>query len=115
MSPALLLQGDRAEVIVGGAGGPRIISATLQTIINIVDFGMPAGEAIKAPRVHHQWLPDRLDVEGDIPNETKTSLERRGHALRERSVIGVVQAIVARPGQRAGAADPRKEERARSE
>jgi gamma-glutamyltranspeptidase/glutathione hydrolase len=115
MSPAILLKGGRAEVIAGGAGGPRIISATLQAILNVVDFGMTAREAVNAPRVHHQWLPDRLDVESGIAAETKTSLERRGHALRERTVIGVVQAVVAGRNGNAGAADPRKEERAKSE
>jgi gamma-glutamyltranspeptidase/glutathione hydrolase len=115
MSPTIILQGDRPELIVGGAGGPRIISATLQTILNVLDFHMPVKEAVRAPRVHHQWLPDQLDLEGEIPVETKKSLERRGHALRERTVLGVVQAILFHRSQPAGAADPRKEERARSE
>jgi gamma-glutamyltranspeptidase/glutathione hydrolase len=115
MSPTIILQGGRPEMIVGGAGGPRIISSTLQTILNVVDFHMSVKDAVKAPRVHHQWIPDQLDVEGEIPSEIKRSLERRGHALRERTVLGVVQAIVIERSQPAGAADPRKEERARSE
>jgi gamma-glutamyltranspeptidase/glutathione hydrolase len=115
MSPTIILQGGRPEVIVGGAGGPRIISSTLQTILNVVDFHMPVKEAVKAPRVHHQWIPDQLDVEGEVSSETKKSLERRGHAVRERTVLGVVQAIVVERSQAGGAADPRKEERARSE
>jgi gamma-glutamyltranspeptidase/glutathione hydrolase len=115
MSPTIILQGDRPELIVGGAGGPRIISATLQTILNVLDFHMPVKEAVRAPRVHHQWLPDQLDLEGEIAVETKKSLERRGHALRQRTVLGVVQAIVFHRSQPTGAADPRKEERARSE
>ena len=53
---------------------------------------------MEASRVHHQWLPDQLNVENDIPNETKKSLERRGHVLRERGVLGVVQAITAHDG-----------------
>jgi gamma-glutamyltranspeptidase/glutathione hydrolase len=76
---------------------------------------MPVKEAVKAPRVHHQWIPDQLDVEGEVSSETKKSLERRGHAVRERTVLGVVQAIVVERSQAGGAADPRKEERARSE
>ena len=115
MSPTIILQGDRAELVVGGAGGPRIISATLQTILNVLDYRMPVRRAVEASRVHHQWLPDQLNVENDIPNETKKSLERRGHVLRERGVLGVVQAITAHRGSVTGAADPRKEERARSE
>ena len=115
MSPTIIMQGDRPELVVGGAGGPRIISATLQTILNVLDYRMPVAKAVEAARVHHQWLPDQLNVESDIPGETKRSLERRGHMLRDRGVIGVVQAITAQRGIVSGAADPRKEERARTE
>jgi len=115
MSPTIILRGDRPELIVGAAGGPRIISATLQTILNVIDYRMPVNKAVNAPRIHHQWLPERLDVENDLAQETRNSLERRGHGIRESRAIGVVQAIVA--GRRAvsGAVDPRKVERARSE
>jgi gamma-glutamyltranspeptidase/glutathione hydrolase len=115
MSPTIILQGERPEVVVGGAGGPRIISATLQTILNVLDYRMPVAKAVEAPRVHHQWLPDQLNLEREIPIETKRSLERRGHAVRERGALGVVQAITAGQDGIKGAADPRKEERARSE
>ena len=115
MSPTIILQGDRPEVVVGGAGGPRIISATLQTILNVLDYQMPVARAVEASRVHHQWLPDQLNVESDILIETKRSLERRGHTVRERGVIGVVQAITNGQNGVKGAADPRKDERARSE
>ena len=115
MSPTIILQGERPELVVGGAGGPRIISATLQTILNVLDYRMPVARAVEAPRVHHQWLPDQLNVEREIPLESKRSLERRGHAVRERGVLGVVQAITAGQDGIKGAADPRKEERARAE
>jgi gamma-glutamyltranspeptidase/glutathione hydrolase len=115
MSPTIILRGDRPELIVGAAGGPRIISATLQTILNVIDYGMPVDKAVNAPRVHHQWMPERLDVENELAQETRRSLERRGHALRETRALGVVQAIVAGRGKVSGAADPRKPERARSE
>jgi gamma-glutamyltranspeptidase/glutathione hydrolase len=115
MAPTIILEGDRPALIVGGSGGPRIISGTLQTILNVVDYEMPAQQAIESPRIHHQWLPDELNVEARLPPETKKSLERRGHAIRERSVLGLVQAIVAKRGKISGASDPRKEERARSE
>jgi gamma-glutamyltranspeptidase/glutathione hydrolase len=115
MSPTIILRGDRPELIVGAAGGPRIISATLQTILNVIDYGMPVDKAVNAPRVHHQWMPERLDMENELAQETRRSLERRGHALRETRALGVVQAIVAGRGKVSGAADPRKPERARSE
>ena len=115
MAPTIILQGEHPEIVVGGAGGPRIISATLQTILNLIDFQMPVKEAVGSPRIHHQWMPDNLIAEADIPAEAKRSLERRGHNVRERGVVGVVQAIMVKQGKARGAADPRKEERARTE
>jgi gamma-glutamyltranspeptidase / glutathione hydrolase len=115
MSPTIILRGNRPELVVGAAGGPRIITATLQTILNVLDFNMPVTVAVSAPRVHHQWLPDRLNVEPKITPETKTALEERGHALREQTSLGVVQAIAWNGLSMRGAADPRKVERARTE
>jgi len=115
MTPTIVLQGERPELIVGAAGGPRIISATLQTILNVVDFGMPVKPAVEAARVHHQWMPDELNVEAKLPGETKKSLERRGHVLRERGTLGVVQAILSKQSKTTGAADSRKQEGARSD
>jgi gamma-glutamyltranspeptidase/glutathione hydrolase len=115
MTPTIILRGDRPELIVGAAGGPRIINATLQTILNALDFRMAIKEAVDAPRIHHQWMPEELGVEAKLSPETKKSLERRGHAVRERSALGVVQAILTKRSTSFGAADFRKEERARSE
>jgi gamma-glutamyltranspeptidase/glutathione hydrolase len=115
MTPTIILQGDRPELIVGAAGGPRIISATLQTILNVLDFQMPIKEAVEAPRIHHQWIPDELNVEDKLPPETMKSLERRGHTVRERTTLGVVQAVLAKRSKTTGASDSRKAERARSE
>ncbi len=115
MAPTVILRGDRPEMIVGAAGGPRIISATLQVILNVLDFHMPVKEAVAAARIHHQWLPDNLIAEAEIAADTKRALERRGHNVRERGTVGVAQAIVMEKGKASGAADPRKHERARSE
>ena len=115
MSPTILLRQNRPELVVGGAGGPRIISATLQTIINVIDFHMPVDAAVAAPRIHHQWLPERLSVERQISGQVKKELEARGHTLREQTQLGVVQAIHDKAGGKFGAADPRKIERARTE
>jgi gamma-glutamyltranspeptidase / glutathione hydrolase len=115
MTPTIILQGERPELIVGAAGGPRIISATLQAIINVLDFHMPVKEAVDAPRIHHQWIPEEINVEAKLAPETKKSLERRGHTVKDRPALGLVQAILAKRSKIAGAADPRKEERARSD
>lgn len=115
MSPTIILRDGRPELVVGAAGGPRIISATLQTILNVVDFHMPVRSAVAAPRIHHQWLPDRLNFEAKITADARKALEQRGHALREQSSLGVVQAITWEGTIMSGAADPRKTERARTE
>jgi gamma-glutamyltranspeptidase/glutathione hydrolase len=115
MSPTIILNGNRPELIVGAAGGPRIISATLQTILNVVDFRMPITTAVGAERIHHQWMPDRLNLEAKLPGEKRKDLEQRGHALREQNALGVVQAITVNRAGVSGIADPRKTERARTE
>jgi gamma-glutamyltranspeptidase/glutathione hydrolase len=115
MSPTIVLKNDQPELVVGAAGGPRIINATLQSILNVVDFDMPVKAAVAAPRIHHQWLPDRLDAESKIGADVKSALEQRGHTLRERNSLGVVQAITRQRNALNGAADPRKIERARTE
>jgi gamma-glutamyltranspeptidase/glutathione hydrolase len=110
MTPTIILQGERPVLIVGASGGPRIISATLQTILNVLDFHMGLKQAIESPRIHHQWMPDELAVESKISPNTRKSLERIGHGLKERSSLGVAQAILVRRSKIAGEADPRKKE-----
>lgn len=115
MSPTIVLRDGRPELVVGAAGGPRIISATLQTILNVLDFRMSVKAAVEAPRIHHQWLPDRLYLEAKLGAEQKKQLEQRGHVLREQSALGVAQAIGWQGPTMSGAADPRKVDRARTE
>jgi gamma-glutamyltranspeptidase/glutathione hydrolase len=81
----------------------------------VLDFHLPVKSAVEAPRIHHQWIPDRLNVEPGITPETRKALEERGHTLRPQSALGVAQAIVRQGAQLSGAADPRKVERARTE
>ncbi len=115
MSPTIVLNGNRPEIVAGASGGPRIINATLQTILNILDFKMAVGPAVEAARIHHQWMPDRLGVESGVGAEQRKDLEKRGHALRGQSALGVVQAITWDGTTMNGAADSRKVERARTE
>ena len=115
MSPTIILNGNRPELVVGAAGGPRIINATLQTILNVLDFRMPVKTAVETERMHHQWMPDRLILEAKISGDRRKALEERGHAVREQSALGVVQAITVSGAEASGAADLRKTERARTE
>lgn len=96
MSPTLVFD-ERGNLkwILGSPGGPRIITATLQTLINVIDFKMPLPEAVQAPRVHHQWLPDELSMEKDaLSEDVVKALEAKGHKLVVPTwVVGDVQAI----------------------
>ena len=113
MTPTIVLEGDRPILIVGASGGPRIISATVQTILNALDFSMPIKEAVSAPRIHHQWKPDELRVERDIPQEARASLKRRGHRIKSNRSVGTVQGILVQDGNISGQADPRRNKKPR--
>ena len=115
MTPTVILEGDRPALVVGGSGGPRIISATLQTVLNVLDFRMPLKKAVESPRIHHQWMPDEIVVESKIPPNTRKSLERLGHKVQERNSLGLVEAITVRRSKMAAEPDPRKEEWIREE
>ncbi len=95
MSPTILAKGGQLFMVTGSPGGRTIINTVLETIVDVVDFGMNAQEAIDAPRFHHQWLPDRLDYEKyGLSADTVAELERRGHTLRAGGGQGVAQVIV---------------------
>jgi gamma-glutamyltranspeptidase len=93
MAPTIVLDARGARLAVGASGGPFIISATLQTVLDVVDFDLGVGDAVAAARIHHQWLPDVLTVEERLPVATQLSLERRGHSLRKVPAIAAVQAV----------------------
>ena len=99
-------------MVTGSPGGPRIISTTLLTILGVVDYGMDVGAAVSAPRFHHQWVPDTLFVERDIPEDVIRGLERRGHQVEVgRRNWSAAEAIVVDPatGIHFGGSDPRRE------
>jgi gamma-glutamyltranspeptidase/glutathione hydrolase len=111
MTPTILLRDGKLSFLSGSPGGPRIISATLLTVLNWMRLGMDPQAAINAPRFHHQWMPDKLYVEEIMPDATVRALEARGHKIARRTWIGQVEAIAIDPktGERLGAADPRRE------
>jgi gamma-glutamyltranspeptidase / glutathione hydrolase len=95
MTPTIVAKDGQLFMVSGSPGGRTIINTVLQTILDVVDFGMNAQEAIDAPRFHHQWLPDRIDFEKfGLSADTTAELERRGHELRAGGSQGVAQVIV---------------------
>jgi gamma-glutamyltranspeptidase/glutathione hydrolase len=94
MAPTLVVDGDRILLAAGGAGGPTIISGTLELLLNVVDGGLDAQTASASPRIHHQWSPDQLVLEPEIPPDVVQALERRGHKVRTREHICTANLVV---------------------
>lgn len=108
MSPTIVTKGDSVRMVIGAAGGPRIITATLQNFLNMAVFEMNTQEAISAPRFHHQWLPDEIRYEEfGISNDTRSVLEEMGHNLTTGSVGRAHIIFIDENGARHGAPDPR--------
>lgn len=112
MTPTILTRDGRLLMVTGSPGGPRIISTTLLTILGVVDSGMDVKAAVSAPRFHHQWVPDILFVEPDIPEDVVEGLERRGHRVEVgKRNWSAAEAIVIDPGTGVhfGGNDPRRD------
>ncbi|MEM8982480.1 MAG: gamma-glutamyltransferase [Pseudomonadota bacterium] len=109
MTPTMVFKDGKPYVVLGSPGGSRIITATLQPIINLIDFNMNLADAVRAPRVHHQWYPDEVFLERGYARDTRELLEAMGHIIgASRFGMGSVQAVMWRDGQFFGAADPRR-------
>lgn len=116
MVPTIVLRDGKLSFVTGSPGGPRIISATLLSILNWAWLGMDAQAAINAPRFHQQWMPDVVLIEPPFPDAIANDLEQRGyHLAARRGWIGEVEAIGIDPktGERLGAPDPRRQGAAR--
>lgn len=95
MTPTILVRNGKLFMVTGSPGGRTIINTVLQTILNVVDFGMNVQEAVDAPRIHHQWLPDRVSYERyGLSPDTIAILTSLGHSLTPIQSQGVVEAIV---------------------
>lgn len=108
MTPTIVTKNGRTVLINGAAGGPRIITATIQTSLNVLLFGMNIQQSLQSPRIHHQWLPDELLYESPgLSTDTRIALEAMGHTLSPRSGLARVHAIhIGADGLRHGAVDP---------
>jgi gamma-glutamyltranspeptidase/glutathione hydrolase len=110
MSPTLVLGRDGKPLLVTGArGGPRIITAAFQVMSNALDYGLGLGAAARAPRIHHQHLPDRIRYEpSGLTSRLVNALEARGHTVEEGGAVGNAPTILRTPeGRWAGMNDPR--------
>ncbi|GAB3312201.1 gamma-glutamyltransferase [Hymenobacter humi] len=114
MTPTILTHNGKLALVVGSPGGSTIITSVLQTILGIVDYGFNAQQAVTAPRLHHQWLPDVIDVEaGALVPVAQDTLRARGYKLNPRLPWGRLDIIHVRPdGKLEGGADPRGDDTA---
>lgn len=116
MTPTLVTKDGKLILVTGSPGGPTIINTVFQIITNVIDHEMPVMQAVEAPRIHHQWMPDVVTFERFGMNaDTAAILRAKGHTLRERvSYEGAYQgdgetiAIDWKTSLRAAAPDPRK-------
>jgi gamma-glutamyltranspeptidase/glutathione hydrolase len=116
MTPTFVFKDGKLLLVTGSPGGPTIINTVLQVITNLVDYQMPVMQAVEAPRIHHQWMPDTLTYERyGLSADTAALLSGKGHTLKQResyegSYQGDAETIFINPktNVRHGAADPRK-------
>ena len=93
MMPTVAWKGEE-EIALGGRGGSRIPTNTIEVLLNVMVDGDPLQTALDRPRIHHQWLPDRLEVEFDaLAPETRAELERRGHTVLASDATAKVHAV----------------------
>jgi gamma-glutamyltranspeptidase/glutathione hydrolase len=104
MAPTIVLRDGRVFLVLGSPGGPRIITTTLETALNVIDYGMAPQQAVDAPRLHHQWLPDTIDAEPfALSPDTQHLLATMGYRIREEHPWGAAELIEAVPP---GATEP---------
>jgi len=109
MAPTLVEKDGRVSLVLGSPGGSRIITTVLETIMNIVDYGMGPQAAVDMPRFHYQGLPDKVLYEPTgLPPDTIAALTAKGHKLVEQKPWGVVELIEIDGGRLWGVSDPRR-------
>ncbi|MBL8905844.1 MAG: gamma-glutamyltransferase [Rhizobiales bacterium] len=95
MSPTIVTKDGKIFMVVGSPGGSRIITIVAQVIIDVIDYGMTIQEAVNAPRIHHQWMPDQITIEPfALSADTMALLAARGHKIVTQSPWGAAEAIL---------------------
>ncbi|UAK25834.1 gamma-glutamyltransferase [Sphingomonas nostoxanthinifaciens] len=94
MSPTIVTKDGKVALVIGSPGGSRIITITLEAILNMIDHGMDVQEAIDAPRIHEQWLPDTISLEPfALSPDTRRLLEQRGYRFEDEGHWGIAEGI----------------------
>jgi gamma-glutamyltranspeptidase/glutathione hydrolase len=109
MTPTFVMKGNDLVLVTGSPGGSRIITTVANVIMNLIDYKMSLADAVAAPRIHHQWMPDEVRVEPDVPPDMTWLLERRGNKVVQAAPWGAAHSILITPKGFLGVADPRAE------
>ncbi|CCD88055.1 Gamma-glutamyltranspeptidase precursor [Contains: Gamma- glutamyltransferase large chain; Gamma-glutamyltransferase small chain] [Bradyrhizobium sp. ORS 285] len=107
MSPTIVLKDGKPVLVTGSPGGSRIISTVLQVIVNVLDYQMDVRQAVTAPRLHHQWMPDEVRVEKGFSDAVLADLRARGHKIEEPMGRTSANSILVTTDGLVGAPDPR--------
>lgn len=107
MTPSIVMKDGEVFLLTGSPGGSRIITTTLQVILNVIDHQMNIAEATSSGRIHHQWYPDELRVERSLNADTIELLKAKGHTVVMKSAMGSTQSIMRTKAGLFGASDPR--------
>jgi gamma-glutamyltranspeptidase/glutathione hydrolase len=95
MTPTIVLKDNKPFLAIGSPGGSTIITVVLQVLLNVIEFNMNIKEAIDAPRIHHQWLPDKIDFEKfSIINDVKENLIKLGYVIGDETTLGRAEGIM---------------------
>lgn len=108
MTPTIVLKDKKPYIVVGTPGGSTIITSVLQSILNVMEFGLTAQEAVNKPKFHHQWQPDTIMVEDDFPKEVVEKLEEMGYKIEYRGKIGRTEMILVQEDGKLNAAADRR-------
>ena len=108
MTPTIVMKDGKHYLVTGSPGGSRIITTVLQLVLNVIDHKMNIAAATNAIRVHHQWLPDELQIEQGLNGDTIRLLTEKGHKISSTSAMGSTQSIMRVGSFLQGASDPRR-------
>jgi gamma-glutamyltranspeptidase/glutathione hydrolase len=108
MSPTIILRDGKPWLVLGAAGGPRIISSVLNVGLHCIDGAQSLPDAMTAVRLHHQWMPDEIVPSAPLAKPIADALRRRGHTIAREPGSGHVQAIAIENGELIGVSDPNK-------
>lgn len=93
MTPTIVLKDNKPYIVIGTPGGTTIPTQIFQTLVNMLEFNMSTEDAVYKPKFHHQWLPDRLDVEKNFPQPVRDALTKMGYSINQLNAIGRTETI----------------------